>query len=512
MLLSSSSSSSSSSPQDRPEAASAEPPDNNEGEAAEAANIEDQIKTRNDEGEAAHIEDQIKSQNDGDTVTVAGDGIGVEAWSIYDHALHFLESSFLVYSFADLRCYARENLFDEETCRNILTLPITIESVIELLWRHKSILTEKWGEFDTQLFVDAIDSIEKRMETAAFRAGYKGYAHLIDRGGGIRTFRDNNDEECTYAIAVNGLTRMISVTFRGTKTLNDLSVDAKMAMKTIPNALADIEGQAKTFRLHRGFAGYLFHSLSPSSSELSTPPRRKWNSGRQGTKCQEITDTVLAILEDFPDYTICCTGHSMGGALAAIFAFELATMRLKNQGLIKQAVICTTIASPQFGDNAFRSAFQHLERNDHLRCLRVENDLDVVPLYPLTSMSLVGMPFSMFFPNIRYRHVGVQLKLHVAKERFEIAYPKHRTGFELFVLDVWSTIKRLIWLVLCCVLAAAKEMTNHHCAEYRRRIQVNAEALRSLTFGSIYERIRNGEHGILETRGHLRLKAVEPKL
>lgn len=202
----------------------------------------------------------------------------------------------------------------------------------------------------------------------------------------------------------------------------------------------------------------------------------------------------------------------MGGALAALFAFELATMRLKNKELMKNSVKCIMFASPMLGDNAFRSAFQHLEKNGHLQCLRVENDLDIVPLYPWTSLGVLGAPFSPFFPRARYRHVGIQLKLHVTKDTFEIAYPKLRTGFDLFMLDVWSSIKRLLWLGLCCALVSAKEIKNHHCGEYRRRIQDNAEALDSLNFVSIYERIQKGEHGILETKGSLRLKAIEPRL
>lgn len=202
----------------------------------------------------------------------------------------------------------------------------------------------------------------------------------------------------------------------------------------------------------------------------------------------------------------------MGGALAALFAFELATMRVKNEETIRNAIKCITIASPMLGDNAFRHSFQHLEINGHLQCLRVENDLDVVPMYPWTSLSFIGVPFSPFLPNLRYRHVGIQLKLHVAKETFEIAYPKYRTGLVLFILDLWSTIKRLVWLVLCCVLVSAKETTNHHCGEYRRRLQVHAEFLRSLDLGSIYKRVQDGERGLLVTKGNLRLKAVEPRL
>ena len=71
--------------------------------------------------------------------------VGIDTWSLYKHAYNFLESSFLIYSFADLRKYAREGLFDDESCRAILTVPIRIETAMELLWKHRDVLQKKMG-------------------------------------------------------------------------------------------------------------------------------------------------------------------------------------------------------------------------------------------------------------------------------------------------------------------------------------------------------------------------------
>ena len=96
----------------------------------------------------------------------------------------------------------------------------------------------------------------------------------------------------------------------------------------------------------------------------------------------------------------------MGGALATLFAFELSALRHRDEELIRHPITCVAVASPMLGDNNFRKTFQFLEREGHLQCLRVENDFDIVPLYPWTSLSFLGVPFSPFFPSVCYRHVG----------------------------------------------------------------------------------------------------------
>ena len=49
--------------------------------------------------------------------------VGIDTWSLYNYAYNFLESSFLIYSFADLRKYAREGLFDEQSCVLRMIMP-----------------------------------------------------------------------------------------------------------------------------------------------------------------------------------------------------------------------------------------------------------------------------------------------------------------------------------------------------------------------------------------------------
>jgi hypothetical protein len=68
-------------------------------------------------------------------------------------------------------------------------------------------------------------------------------------------------------------------------------------------------------------------------------------------------------------------GHSLGGALASLFAFYAATdERLRAD---KHPVEVFSFASPPVGDNRFRKAFKRLERDGRLQYARIANDHDL---------------------------------------------------------------------------------------------------------------------------------------
>lgn len=79
------------------------------------------------------------------------------------------------------------------------------------------------------------------------------------------------------------------------------------------------------------------------------------------------------------------TGHSLGGALATLFAFEAAAAP---DSLIPKPVSLFSIAGPYVGDESFRSAHQLLESLGKLRHLRVSNHKDLVPTVPKISFRL----------------------------------------------------------------------------------------------------------------------------
>lgn len=68
-------------------------------------------------------------------------------------------------------------------------------------------------------------------------------------------------------------------------------------------------------------------------------------------KIQTILQMVAVLLEENPGYTLFSTGHSLGGALATVFAFEAAASA---DPRITKPVTLISIASPKVGDLPFR--------------------------------------------------------------------------------------------------------------------------------------------------------------
>ena len=69
------------------------------------------------------------------------------------------------------------------------------------------------------------------------------------------------------------------------------------------------------------------------------------------------------------------SGHSLGGALATLFVFEIASMP---DDVIPKPVSCFTFGAPYVGDESFRRANSLLQSLGKLRHLRVCNHKDLV--------------------------------------------------------------------------------------------------------------------------------------
>ncbi|KAL4900603.1 hypothetical protein BDW74DRAFT_170774 [Aspergillus multicolor] len=125
-----------------------------------------------------------------------------------------------------------------------------------------------------------------------------------------------------------------------------------------------------------------------------------------------ILDTISALVDEYPDYTLTLVGHSLGGAVAALAGIE---MQLRGWN-----PVVTTFGEPRVGNKAFvdflDTVFQLDPANEEeWKFRKVTHVNDPVPLVPLTEwgyemhggeiyISRVELPFSV--EDVRYCQGG----------------------------------------------------------------------------------------------------------
>jgi Lipase (class 3) len=179
------------------------------------------------------------------------------------------------------------------------------------------------------------------------------------------------------------------------------------------------------------------------------------------------------------------TGHSLGGALATLFAFQAAALP---DTLIPKPVSLFSFGAPYVGDDSFRDAFRLLESQGKLRYCRVTNQKDMVPLVPKVSFK-----FAFYEPDAHvgatYKHVGMNLRFFGDTTPFEILYPKVRTGWmssfydemyrgweqTLFSNWMWNPVGWIQW-------------PHHGLREHNRRITASKPVLENMHLNELYTR------------------------
>jgi predicted lipase len=217
-------------------------------------------------------------------------------------------------------------------------------------------------------------------------------------------------ESRQYYIFIHRSDKRITIVFRGSVTSKDWIIDLN-ACSTQPEELnrfarekGGLLNDGEEINIHSGFAKYLFDK------------RR----GVDKSKFDEILDDLEDIFSykdeetghDYCDYSLFVTGHSLGGALAQLLSFTLASRDPKD---VKYTMPITvvTYASPRVGKSVFAKVFQKLEKQGLLRHIRVTNDKDVVPIVP---------PF--------YKQTGINIHLYPedALNEVDVSYNKKSPG------------------------------------------------------------------------------------
>ncbi|KNC56171.1 lipase [Thecamonas trahens ATCC 50062] len=96
----------------------------------------------------------------------------------------------------------------------------------------------------------------------------------------------------------------------------------------------------------------------------------------------DVENDVGALVDQFPDYQVYVTGHSLGGALAAFAALDITVNRPH------VPVNVYTFGSPRVGNDAFQLYFQAQISNS----IRVVNKADIVPHLPPRAFNFHHVP------------------------------------------------------------------------------------------------------------------------
>ncbi|KAG9451700.1 hypothetical protein H6P81_004604 [Aristolochia fimbriata] len=127
-----------------------------------------------------------------------------------------------------------------------------------------------------------------------------------------------------------------------------------------------------------------------------------------------ILTEVMALVDRYKDeeMSITFTGHSLGGALALLSAYDVAEMGLNVTADGRRIPICVfSFSAPRVGNRRFKERVEGLG----VKVLRVVNVHDTVPKVPGILMNKdvpeVFRKFGKWLPYWSYCHVGVELAL-----------------------------------------------------------------------------------------------------
>lgn len=188
-------------------------------------------------------------------------------------------------------------------------------------------------------------------------------------------------------IAVDAALESIFVTFKGTSSYTDWFnnldiINTAYKPQVIGNNDFDVSGMCcVNCRVHRGFASF------------------------DRLRGIQIIDMIIDVKDDYPDYQIKLTGHSLGAALALLTGIELR--------LLGYNALVVTLGSPKIGNRQFTKfvdrlfetslVIEHVQEHKSFENLkngyiRMLHHHDLVPFLPPTS---------------KYTHAGYEYYLSV---------------------------------------------------------------------------------------------------
>jgi hypothetical protein len=312
-------------------------------------------------------------------------------------------------SATNLRILAKEGKLSKEDSNKVLNLPVSFETVSNVFLKNKNLLLKEFSH-----------DIGIPFHIAVFEHLHE-YVPIEDQE--LVIFDDENrDTELVYGIGLNNARKKIVLVFRGSVSKMDYKVDYAVKMKSVPNP---VPHQARWIKVHTGYMDYL--------------------DGKQdgnGSKFDKIVTHLKNLLIQYPNYGIYISGHSLGGSLANLMAFQLAGVPE-----IPSPITVITFGALLIGDVRFQRAFQKYEDEKRIRCIGVMNDGDVIPLLPPQG-----------YINA-YCHIGTKVLLSDKKATIT-RDPQARCLLGAYILNAPSHV--LHWCRLLGVVCCRKNFGENH--------------------------------------------------
>lgn len=229
--------------------------------------------------------------------------------------------------------------------------------------------------------------------------------------------------------------------------------------------------EPKDVGIYAGFFQYLFADLSMEHTD---------------NRYERVMKHLKDVFTKHDGYSLRIVGHSMGGALAAIFSFFAA-----GEEWIPP-IECIVFGCPRFGDVSFFHAFRRLELADQISMLRVVNNGDFISSLPDRFHCLQRSTF---------HHVGLEIRLFEEAPEPVVFMPgqHHSTFWNQLCHDgkkYWRRFKTALCLILQWILTGLAPLTwmlsKHNCTGYADELSKKdkQERLAKMNLQSIKTKLR----------------------
>ena len=181
--------------------------------------------------------------------------------------------------------------------------------------------------------------------------------------GRIVTFLNDEETDLQAGITISVKRKTIYVIFRGSESGLDWWYDFQVGKESIDGLNNDV-------KIHRGFYSQLFDNFA----------------------YENLRDSLKILLahDEYKDFDIYVSGHSLGKGIGEIFSYFLADE-------IKNKITLVTFGGPRVGNDNYAKSF-HLK--DNLTHYRVTNERDFVTVTPFYNYYQTGINIRLCSDNI----------------------------------------------------------------------------------------------------------------